>query len=101
MWWASQGTFDNPELNNAGYEITQKYHTPKTCSNLQKKYYDVFLHSIHNPGSRIQLDIILMRRVINMFDPFEIDFVNHVNLSACFEALLSIGVSERGKVIKT
>ena len=36
-----------------------------------------------------------------MFDPFEIDFTNKVDLSACFEALLSIGVPDRTKVIKT
>ena len=36
-----------------------------------------------------------------MFDPFEIDFENQVNLSACFETLLSVGVSDRVKVIKT
>ena len=36
-----------------------------------------------------------------MFDPFEIDFTTKVDLSACFEALLSVGVADRTKVIKT
>jgi hypothetical protein len=79
----------------------QKYRSPETCKYLQKKYYSIFLDSIHDPESRIQLDISLMRRVINMFDPFEIDFSNKVDISACFEALLAIGVADRTKVIKT
>jgi len=101
LWWASQGNFDNPVLVPAGHEIMQKYRSPETCKYLQKKYYSIFLDSIHDPESRIQLDISLMRRVINMFDPFEIDFSNKVDISACFEALLAIGVADRTKVIKT
>ena len=36
-----------------------------------------------------------------MFDPFEMDFSNEVDIPACFEALSTIVVSDHTKVIKT
>jgi len=100
LWWASQGCFDNPDLVSAGGEIVRKYHGDIPRS-VQKKYYNLFLDNLHSPRSRIQLNVILTRRVINMFAPYEIDFAGKVILSDCFDTLEKVSILDRTKIIKT
>merc|ERR1711957_1004240 len=96
FWWAAQGSFVNPDLNSTGSEIASRSIQPS-----QRRYYEILMEKLHSPSSRVELDIILMRSIINMLAPFEIDFENKVKLSVCFEVLTDISISDRAKAIKT
>ena len=42
-----------------------------------------------------------MRRTINMFAPYELDFSDKIKLSDCYSALQQLSISERAKFVKT
>jgi len=48
-------------------------------------------------NSTVQLAIILMRRIINMFALFEVDFEGNVILSDCYAVLKEISISDSCK----
>ena len=72
-----------------------------SCNFYFKRGATVLLEILHEPSIRASLDTTLKRRSINLFAPFEIDFVNSVNLDSCISALDLISIPDKTKVIKT
>ena len=54
LWGASQGCFDNPDLDPAGGAIVLKYCNSSLAKIRQKQYYSIFLDNLHSPQSRVQ-----------------------------------------------
>ena len=56
---------------------------------------------LHSPSNLASLELTLMRRIINLFVPYDIDFSHSVKLNFCISSLKLISVPDRAKVIKT
>ena len=71
------------------------------CKYPQKALYKELLEILHSPCSWASLEITLMRRITNVFVPYDIDFLYSVKLDSCISSLKLISVPDRAKVIKT
>ena len=59
------------------------------------------IESLYSPDSHNGLINSLQSRVKDLFHPFEIDFVNTVDINLCLETLKSISPACRAQVLKT
>ena len=101
LWHASKGSCGNPTIDEAGKQIIQKHVGVDLAQVRQRKYYHHILEYLYQPGNCNQLDICLMRRIINLFAPHDVNFSNHINLHDCMSVLKELSESDRLKVIKT
>ena len=106
LWQASCGQFLGIDISESkviqNYEVSQRNVSNAIFhEHFQKILYKEFLETCHSPGCGVAIKSTLTRRIRSLFTPYDIDFVNVVNLDLCNNSLDSISASDRAKVIKT
>ncbi len=82
-------------------DIVLKIASGVSSGGFQKKISCIFENNLYDPGNKISLHITVMRRLINLFDPFVLDFDSKIDLNSCIATLNSVSVPDRAMVVKT
>ena len=68
---------------------------------VQKMVYNNMMKHVFPDTNELELKVLVVKRLTNMFHPFEIEFEQDVDLGLCFAGLSELRPGDSAKVLKT